>query len=335
MGRRRKDLKRKAAWDEQYKETNRIMSNFRHQELRNLFFDMYGDRCACQGCTETNRWFLTLDHINDDGNVARIKGKQSLHIYKDAVTEHRPDLYRVLCFKCNCGRDKNGGACPHFGTNQKVKSRKTNKTKIDIATQQQILERYERWSRTNGIQALARKFEVCAETIENIVRSDLIQVRKRRSVKARQRRIETKDRFLEMYGQVCACSGCNEANKGFLTLDHINNDGAAHRKKIGGLAIYRQAVNEFRPDLYQTLCFSCNCGKNRNNGVCPHIEITKEKVAKVTGSRNKLSPEAIRQIRHRYTQYSRTDGTRALAREFGVSITTVEDVVYNRSWKDI
>ena len=61
----------------------------------------------------------------------------------------------------------------------------------------------------------------------------------------------------------------------FLTLDHVHNDGAAHRRAlgkrgIGGAAMYRILKNQGFPPGFQILCFNCNWGKHHNGGVCPH-----------------------------------------------------------------
>lgn len=78
------------------------------------------------------------------------------------------------------------------------------------------------------------------------------------------------------YGRRCVC--CGEENLLFLSIDHVNNDGAAHRRSLrststrsyGGVNILAWAKkNNFPPSL-QLLCFNCNCGKQRNGGVCPH-----------------------------------------------------------------
>jgi predicted amidophosphoribosyltransferase len=55
-------------------------------------------------------------------------------------------------------------------------------------------------------------------------------------------------------------------------LDHVNNDGAEHRKRISktGIAFYRWLVKcQFpkNPPL-QVLCYNCNASKQRNGGVC-------------------------------------------------------------------
>lgn len=77
---------------------------------------------------------------------------------------------------------------------------------------------------------------------------------------------------LDHYGRTCQC--CGEADERFLTLDHTNNDGAEHRREVGssGQAVWRDLRKRGWPPGFQTLCFNCNLGKQRNGGVCPHQE---------------------------------------------------------------
>lgn len=67
----------------------------------------------------------------------------------------------------------------------------------------------------------------------------------------------------------CAC--CGETHIEFLSIDHINNDGYAHRKLLGfcGNRIYTWLIKNNFPDGFQILCMNCQFGK-RLNGVCPH-----------------------------------------------------------------
>ena len=69
------------------------------------------------------------------------------------------------------------------------------------------------------------------------------------------------------YGRTCIC--CGESEFRFLTIDHINNDGATHRKAIGG-NLYSWLIKNQFPDGFQVLCFNCNHGKHLNGGICPH-----------------------------------------------------------------
>lgn len=85
-----------------------------------------------------------------------------------------------------------------------------------------------------------------------------------------------RDEVFNKYGGY-KCNCCGETEKLFLTIDHINNDGAAHRKKLPGLYrsntganIYRWLIRNSFPKGFQVLCYNCNCGKHRNKGICPH-----------------------------------------------------------------
>ena len=74
------------------------------------------------------------------------------------------------------------------------------------------------------------------------------------------------------YGGDCQC--CGESELMFLTIDHINQDGANHRRELGpsmlGFRFYRWLKQQGFPPGYQVLCYNCNCGSFRNGGICPH-----------------------------------------------------------------
>lgn len=75
------------------------------------------------------------------------------------------------------------------------------------------------------------------------------------------------------YGRECAC--CGETEPLFLTMDHVNNDGARHRKTPGQSShnnIYGWLVRNGFPGGFQVLCMNCNQGKHRNGGICPHAQ---------------------------------------------------------------
>jgi hypothetical protein len=71
------------------------------------------------------------------------------------------------------------------------------------------------------------------------------------------------------YGMACAC--CGESTSEFLTIDHVNNDGAEHRRAVrnGKGSLHNWLVANKFPDGFQTLCYNCNCAKYRY-GLCPH-----------------------------------------------------------------
>ena len=81
-------------------------------------------------------------------------------------------------------------------------------------------------------------------------------------------RKKIKDTVFNHYGWRCNC--CHENEPKFLTIDHTNGGGAEHRKTIKTSTIYQWLIRNGFPDEFQTLCYNCNCGKARNNGICPH-----------------------------------------------------------------
>lgn len=76
----------------------------------------------------------------------------------------------------------------------------------------------------------------------------------------------------------CMCPGCDVKILEFLTLDHIEENGADHRRQLGkgtqscGINTYRWAKNNNYPSGFQVLCFNCNFGKHVC-GVCPHVGV--------------------------------------------------------------
>lgn len=112
--------------------------------------------------------------------------------------------------------------------------------------------------------------------------SDRTSYQRAMYAKHREKRLTSKKRYLremrEMlfrhYGDKCSC--CGEAEKIFLTLEHVNNDGALHRKQVRSMnpvALILDLRKRGWPDKgYTILCFNCNLGKAKNKNVCPHVE---------------------------------------------------------------
>lgn len=70
------------------------------------------------------------------------------------------------------------------------------------------------------------------------------------------------------------CNCCGEAEKMFLSIDHVHNDGADMRKaKLysgSGTGFYQWLIKNKFPEGFQVLCMNCQVGKHKNGGVCPH-----------------------------------------------------------------
>lgn len=104
------------------------------QQLRREVYEAYGGAfCAC--CGESEMVFLTLDHSWNDGAEER-RGKRKgadLRYYSDLKAAGFPQDrgLRVLCWNCNCGRQRNEGICPHV-ERKKARAAKINLTDDDI-----------------------------------------------------------------------------------------------------------------------------------------------------------------------------------------------------------
>lgn len=53
------------------------------------------------------------------------------------------------------------------------------------------------------------------------------------------------------------CAICGFADSRALSLDHINGDGAEHRRTLKGVNLYRWVVRNNFPSNFQVLCMNC------------------------------------------------------------------------------
>ncbi len=89
--------------------------------------------------------------------------------------------------------------------------------------------------------------------------------------KNKQREQGIKDRVFMAYGGYrCAC--CGVTGRSFLSIDHMGNDGANHRRTVGlgGAPTYRWLAKNNFPQGFQVLCYNCNWSKHINHGTCEH-----------------------------------------------------------------
>ena len=90
----------------------------------------------------------------------------------------------------------------------------------------------------------------------------------RRSGQKARSMVRAREAVFEAYGNRCAC--CGETEKAFLTIDHMNNDGSAHRKAIGKKICLWLRRKGF-PAGFRLLCYNCNLGRDKCEGkICPH-----------------------------------------------------------------
>lgn len=83
-------------------------------------------------------------------------------------------------------------------------------------------------------------------------------------------RLRLKLQTIEAYGGRCSC--CGESRHGFLTIEHINHDGKAHRERVGSKRVYSDLRRRGWPKEGFTLfCWNCQMA-TRYGDVCPHKE---------------------------------------------------------------
>lgn len=79
---------------------------------------------------------------------------------------------------------------------------------------------------------------------------------------------DLRDEVYAAYGGY-SCKCCGETEPEFLQLDHVNNDGAEHRRAIGSRNVYYWCKKNGFPPGFQVLCANCNYAK-AHYGQCPH-----------------------------------------------------------------
>lgn len=125
----------------------------------------------------------------------------------------------------------------------------------------------------DGVQPYCKK---CISIRNKKVLED--PVKRQRFIEAVKRSVrKMMDEVIEGYGGKCVC--CGETERGFLTIDHIFNDGNTERKTTTTATFYRKLRKEgFPRDRYQCLCYNCNCAKGAL-GQCPHEKKRQEALA--------------------------------------------------------
>lgn len=84
------------------------------QKVKDEVFTHYGGY-ICNCCGETERMFLTIDHIHGNGNEHRrsVKGAGSYICPWIRANGFPEDMFQVLCYNCNLAKAKNNNICPH------------------------------------------------------------------------------------------------------------------------------------------------------------------------------------------------------------------------------
>lgn len=111
------ERKRKRSLDHYYAHREELIAaqHEYRQRTRLEVFQAYGNRCVC--CGEATTLFLTIDHINGNGNAHRksINRSSGAGFYSWLKQHNYPPEFQLMCYNCNMGRQRNGGTCPHKG----------------------------------------------------------------------------------------------------------------------------------------------------------------------------------------------------------------------------
>lgn len=84
----------------------------RTKSRRRLVYSKYGGKCSC--CGESEEYFLTIDHINNDGSKNRDIHGSGERLYSFIIKNNFPkDIFQLLCMNCNLAKHRCGGVCPH------------------------------------------------------------------------------------------------------------------------------------------------------------------------------------------------------------------------------
>lgn len=128
------------------------------------------------------------------------------------------------------------------------------------------------YRKRHGKKIRKRRIQRRKEMIDAMSPAELEEFRRKEADKTRRLVYALKDEVYTAYGGWrCAC--CGETERSFLTIDHVNQDGAKMRKSgkhSSPERMYRWLKKKGFPDGYQILCMNCQFGRKHNDGVCPH-----------------------------------------------------------------
>jgi hypothetical protein len=181
-----------------------------------------------------------------------------------------PDI-KKNCNMCNKELPLND-----FHTNKEMKHGKSNRCKK--CTLEFSRKRY--WDNPDKFRKAIKKSQTtrrekglclsCGNARDGATALYCMRCANLKNISHKKRTKDYKQLVISHYGGECCC--CGEKKIKFLTLDHKNNDGAAHRKSINRVQFYPWVIKNNYPLYLQILCWNCNLGKYHNNGICPHKE---------------------------------------------------------------
>lgn len=134
-------------------------------------------------------------------------------------------------------------------------------------------QRMRDWREANREQDRKLKRESRNRRLTEGAPEEVAALRKAESERTKRAQAVCREQVFEAYGGY-KCNCCGETEPLFLSIDHIDNNGATERKSGqycgSGTGFYQWLRKNKFPPGYQVLCMNCNTGKHKNGGVCPH-----------------------------------------------------------------
>lgn len=144
-----------------------------------------------------------------------------------------------------------------------------NKAKINYDENQDDILKHKRiYSENNREMINLNKSRYWYENKEKITdrrRIKQFNLRKSHLSQARASRKLLVSEAMKLLGHECAI--CNEIERSFLTVDHVNNNGVAERKEFGPIGWKLRFINSGDISSYRILCMNCNVSTYRINPI--------------------------------------------------------------------
>lgn len=152
-------------------------------------------------------------------------------------------------------------------------ARRRSEEKYREQNREKIRQRMRDWRAANRDKIKGYSKRLRDRKFAEATPEEAAQIRAAEAEKTRKLQGQIKEAVYAAYGgYICKC--CGETEPMFLSIDHIENNGAAERRsgvyKGGGNAFYAWLKKQGFPPGYQVLCMNCQVGKHKNKGVCPH-----------------------------------------------------------------
>lgn len=222
----------------------------------------------CQQCKERKKGYVDKDKAA--ANKKRLKAERIRKGVCIFCASNIPAPGKLGCTECN--KYSQNASKKH--KNKKVNNKICLRCKNDVRYQKyKICQDCRRKELTAKNKVYLDK-GLCRTCGKNPIRGenktlcqDCVTRLKKNNTK---RKLDRWNRILDHYGRKCNC--CGEAEINFLTVDHINNDGATHKRIMKSKdpgSVRKWIVDNGFPDTIQILCYNCNCAKGKL-GYCPH-----------------------------------------------------------------